>query len=354
MMRFYQPARPDLHQFYCGVDLHARTLYLCVLDAAGKKVLHKEVPSEPAALLEALAPFRTGLVIAAECMFAWYWLADLCAREGIVFVLGHALYMKAIHGGKAKNDKIDAEKIANLLRGGNLPQAYVYPQGLRETRDLLRRRMFLVHKRAELITHIQTTNAQYNLPAFGQKLIYAKNRQALRVAERFDDASVRKSMEVNLALVDRYEELIADLELHLERTVKVDDANTYYRLKSIPGVGKILALILLYEIHDIRRFATVGDFVSYARLVRPSHESAGKKCGYGQKKIGNAHLRWALGEAVTLFLRESDQAKRFVARLEKKRGKGKALGILAAKLGRAVYWMLRRQQAFDVKRFWNQ
>lgn len=348
-MRFYNQA----HQFYCGVDLHARTMYLCVLGHAGQKLLHKEVPSDPAALLEALAPYRADLVIACECMFAWYWLADLCAREGIAFVLGHALYLKAIHGGKSKNDKIDAEKIASLLRGGNLPVAYVYPKGLRETRDLLRRRMFLVHKRAELITHIQMTNAQYNLPPFGQKLIYARNRAALRIAERFQDASVKKSIEVDLTLVDRYEQLITDLELHLERTVKVDDANTYYRLRSIPGVGKILALVLLYEIHDVRRFATVGDFVSYARLVRPEHESAGKKCGFGKKKIGNAHLRWALGEAVTLLLRESDQAKRWLARQEKKRGKGKALGILAAKLGRAVYWMLRRQQAFDVKRFWR-
>jgi transposase len=157
MMRFYKPPA-DAHQFYCGIDLHARTLYLCVLDAAGRKVLHKEVPSEPAALLDALAPYRAspsaspgGLVIACECMFAWYWIADLCAREQIAFVLGHALYMKAIHGAKAKNDRIDSEKIANLLRGGNLPQAYVYPHGLRATRDLLRRRMFLVHKRAEFI-----------------------------------------------------------------------------------------------------------------------------------------------------------------------------------------------------------
>jgi transposase len=349
-MRFYQ----QQHAFYCGIDLHARTLYLCVLSQAGDKLLHREVPSEPTALLEALAPYRQGLVIAAECMFAWYWLADLCAREGIPFVLGHALYMKAIHGGKAKNDRIDAAKIAALLRGGTLPMAYVYPKDWRATRDLLRRRMFLVHKRAELITHVQISNSQYNLPPFAKKLIYARNRQELRIAERFDDPSVRKSMEVDLALVDRYEELIADLELYLERTVKVDDANTYQRLRSIPGVGKILALVLLYEIHDVRRFPSVGDFVSYARLIRPDHESAGKKCGFGHKKIGNAQLRWALGEAVTLLLRESDQAKKWLARREKKHGKSKALGILAAKLGRAVYWMLRRQEAFDVKRFWQQ
>src|SRR5713226_4903088 len=77
------------------------------------------------------------------------WLADLCAREGIPFVLGHALYMKAIHGGKAKNDKIDAQKIAVLLRGGMLPQAYVYPAVMRATRDLLRHRCHLGQKRAE-------------------------------------------------------------------------------------------------------------------------------------------------------------------------------------------------------------
>ena len=113
-MRFYK----QQHQFYCGIDLHARTMYLCILDHAGTKVLHRDVPSEPAALLEALAPFRERLVLAAECMFAWYWVADLCAQEQIPFVLGHALYMKAIHGGKAKTDKIDAQKIAVRLRGG--------------------------------------------------------------------------------------------------------------------------------------------------------------------------------------------------------------------------------------------
>jgi transposase len=222
------------------------------------------------------------------------------------------------------------------LRGGTLPVAYVYPRGLRETRDLLRRRMHLVHRRAEAITHVVNTNSQYNLPPFGKKLIYAKNRKALQIAQRFDDPSVRKNVEADLAVIDRYDEVIAELELHLERTVKVEDGQTYYLLRTIPGVGKILALVLLYEIHDIRRFADVGNFLSYARLIRPDHESAGKKCGFGQKKIGNAHLRWALGEAVALVLRDSDQAKKWLARRQKKSGKGKALGILAAKLGRAI------------------
>jgi transposase len=133
-------------------------MYLCILDQAGTIVLHKEVPAEPAAFLEAIAPYRDGLVVACECLFCWYWLADLCQAENIAFVLGHALYMKAIHGGKSKDDKIDSKKIAHLLRGGNLPIAYAYPKGLRETRDLLRRRMYLVHKRAEVVAHVSTTS----------------------------------------------------------------------------------------------------------------------------------------------------------------------------------------------------
>ena len=154
-MRFYN----HQHPFYCGIDLHARSMHVCILDHNGVVVFDKNLPCRPESFLKAVAPFRNNLVVGAECLFAWYWLADLCRAEGIAFVLGHALYMKAIHGGKAKNDKIDAGKIARLLRGGTFPLADVYPKGMRETRDLLRRRMYLVHKRAELITHLEILNA---------------------------------------------------------------------------------------------------------------------------------------------------------------------------------------------------
>ncbi len=122
-MRFYT----GQHDHYCGIDLHARSMYLCVLDRAGEVRLHRDFPANPESFLRAVAPFREGRVVGAECMFTWYWLADLCAAEKIPFVLGHALYMKAIHGGKSKNDRIDSLKIATLLRGGTMAQAYVYP-----------------------------------------------------------------------------------------------------------------------------------------------------------------------------------------------------------------------------------
>lgn len=157
-MRFYK----NRHKYYCGIDLYAKTMYVCVIDGDGKVLKHRNISCNPQEFLNAIASYREDIVIGVECVFCWYWLADVCAKENIPFVLGHALYMKAIHGGKAKNDKIDSEKIALLIRAGMLPQAYVYPQKMRGTRDLMRRRLFFVHRRAELLSHIKMTFQQYS------------------------------------------------------------------------------------------------------------------------------------------------------------------------------------------------
>jgi transposase len=346
-MKFYT----QQHKFYCGIDLHARTMYLCILNQEGEIVLHRNLKTDPSLFLKVIAPYREDMVVAVECIFTWYWLADLCVREGIPFVLGHALYMKAIHGGKAKNDKIDAHKIALLLRGGMMPQAYVYPAEMRATRDLLRRRMHLMHKRAELLSHIQNTNHQYNLPEMGKKLAYKANREG--VAERFVDTAVQKSIEVDLALIDHYDQLLSDIELYIVNTAKQHDVNAFYRLRSVPGIGKILALVILYEVQDIQRFPRVQDFVSYCRLVKCAKESAGKKYGTSGKKIGNAYLKWAFSEVAVLFLRNNPEGQKYLARLEKKHSKGKALTILAHRLARTVYHLLRREHAFDMNTFLN-
>jgi transposase len=263
-MRFYTKQHP----LYCGIDLHARSMYVCVLSHDGEILLHRNMKAAPEPLRKAVAPYRDGLVVAVECIFTWYWLADLCAEEGIPFVLGHAL---------------------------------------------------------------------------------SANREG--VAERFDDAAVHKTIEVDLALITYYDELRKDLELYILKTAKHHDAHTLYLLQTVPGIGKILSLVLLDEIHDIRRFPSVQDFASYCRLVKCSKESGGKRLGTSGKKIGNAHLKWAFSEAATLFLRNNEPGQKLLARLEKKHDKGKALSILAHKLGRAVYFMLKRQVAFDMKMF---
>jgi transposase len=326
-------------------------MYVCILDQAGDTLLHRHMQATPEALLKAIAPYRDQIVMAAEGMLTWYWLADFCAEHSIPFVLGHALYMKAIHGGKAKNDKIDAHKIAVLLRGGVLPQAYVYPAEMRATRDLLRRRMHLARKRGELLAHVQNTNSQYNLPAIGKKLAYKTNRDG--VAERFADPAVQKSIDVDLVLIGSDDELLRDVELTLVTTAKHHDANTLYLLQTVPGIGKILSLVLLYELHQIDRFPRVQDFASYCRLVTCAKESAGKRSGTSGTKIGNAHLKWAFSEAAVLFLRDNPAGQKFLARLEQKHRQGKALTILAHKLARAVYYMLKQKTAFEMQKFLN-
>jgi len=214
---------------------------------------------------------------------------------------------------------------------------------MRATRDLLRRRMYLVHKRAETIAHIQNTNSQYNYAPFGKKLSYAANREELQVAERFTDPSVRHMIDIDLALIDQYDTLLGEVELYLTRTAKVDDVNTFHRLRSVPGIGKILALVLLYEIHDIRRFPEVGNFLSYARLVHCAHESGGKKLGSGGKKIGNPHLRWAFAEAACLFLRQSERAKKWLARQERNGARARrSASSPPSWVGRCIMYCTRR------------
>jgi len=340
-MKFYTKQ----HQFYCGIDLHTNAMYVCILDSAGEILVHKNIPTKPKSFLRLIKPYRDGLVVGCECMFTWYWVADLCADEGIDFVLGHALYMRAIHGGKAKNDKIDSYKIATLLRGGNFPLAYVYPQKMRAARDLLRRRNHLVRKRGELITHIKNTASQYNI---SDPLGDIRGED---LPEQFRDPIVRKMVEIDRATIEHYDQLLWTLERQLERVALNHNSQDLALLKSIHGVGRILSMVMLYEIEDISRFPRVQDFVSYCRLVKPAKESNGKSYGHSGKRIGNAHLRWAFGEAVVFMLKGNKPMQQALQKIASKHGKGKALAILSARLGRAVYYMLKNQVPFNQELF---
>jgi transposase len=342
-MRFYTIQ----HKYYCGIDLHVDWMYLCVIDADGEVRVHKNIHTDPNTFLQALRPFRADGVVCVECLFTWYWLADLCEAEGFPFVLGHALSMRAIHGGNAKNDRLGSHKIAALLRGGLIPPAYVYPRRMRATRDLLRRRNHLMHKRAELYAHIQNTASQYHLSEPLGRIAKPQNRRG--IIEPFDHGCVQQNMAVDTALIDFYDPLLAELERSIEKTAHSHDPVSWALLRTIPGVGKILALVMLYEIEDIARFPPVQAFVSSCRLVKSAREAHGKRHGTSGKKIGNAHLKWACSEAAVLFLKNNEPAKQYLTKLANRHGK--ALSILAHKLGRAVYFMLKQQVAFDLEKF---
>jgi transposase len=319
-------------------------MYVCILDQKGKTKLHENINTDPELLFDLIFPFIQDVVICVECMFSWYWVADFCSEHKIPFVLGHALYMKAIHGGKTKNDKIDSYKIAKLLRGGNLPIAYAYPAKMRATRDLLRRRSYMVNQCSLLVGHILNTNTQYNLPGFNKKLSRKFNHEG--VVERFDDPAVRSAVQADLTTIESYNKLIKPLEWQIEKSACHHDRNSLYLLRTVPGVGQILALTILYEVHDIRRFGSVQQFSSYARLIRPEKESDGKWAGKSNKKIGNAHLKWAIRTAAMISLRESDQAKKYVDRLSRKYNKGKALGNLHPQAGTGHLLYAQKQKGF--------
>ena len=196
-MRFYNRQ----HRHYCGIDLHVKTMYICILDAAGQILVHRNVQSTPDAFLDTIAPYRDDLVVAAECMFTWYWLADVCAAEGIPFVLGHALAMKAIHGGKAKNDKLDSYKIATpaarrpLAAGLCLSRGHaIDPRPAASATSSGTQARPAARPHSEHARPIPTSR-----PSGGASPI---RPIATASSEHFPDPSVRKSIDVDLALLD--------------------------------------------------------------------------------------------------------------------------------------------------------
>jgi hypothetical protein len=287
----------------------------------------------PEPFLQAIAPDREDLVVCVECLLTGYWLADLCARDGLPCVLGPALSRQAIHGGQATHDTSDAHQMAVLRRGGRLPQACVSPADLRATRDLLRRRMHRMRTRAAWLGHLHHITRQDNLPEIGQKLASKVNRGG--VAERCPEPAVQKSIAVDLALSDD-DPLLRDMELTILTTATQHDANTLYLLRIVPGMGEILSLVLRYEIHDSQRCPRVQDVVSCGRLVKCAGAAAGTRDGTSGTTIGHADVQWALCEAAVLCLRTNPVGQKYLARLAKQHGKGQALTVLAQKLARAV------------------
>jgi len=169
----------------------------------------------------------------------------------------------------------------------------------------------------------------------------------------FPDARSLCALLADLGLIDYYDDLIGKIEWHIVRAGNRCDEDLLLRLRTIPGIGKILSLTILYEVQDVARFPRVQDFVSYSRLVKCAKESAGKRMGSSGAKIGNVHLKWAFSEAAVLFLRNNPKGKAYLQRMARKHGKPKALSILAHKIGRTVYYMMARRQTFSIERFYQ-
>jgi transposase len=339
-------------EFNCGIDLHARQMYICVMDPQGKILVHTNIRNNDFAyFLKRIEPYRHSLTICCECMFGWYWLSDACLQAGLTFVLAHALYLKAIHGGKNKNDRIDSEKLAHLLRSNLIPPAYVYPAELRPLRALLRQRLGFVWKRSALLARIQSHQLAFNRVPIPQS---RPNREpwVKSLLESEPNPLCRLALQNDLAMVAHFDSQIAAVESQLKTFTKEFRHRDYTLLQTAPGIGVHLAMTILHEIGDIARFPSVKHFLSYCRLVRGTVASAGKIKGLRGSKLGNPYLRWALGEAAVIAKRDPSLLGPLFQHLEAQMGgnKFKANTVLAIKIARAVYFMLLNKTVFDAER----
>jgi transposase len=337
-------------EYNCGIDLHARQMYACVMDRQGNKLVHTNIKGNDFGyFLKRIEPYRHDLTVVSECTFNWYWLADACFEADLQFVLAHALYLKHIHGGKNKNDRIDSEKLAHLLRANLIPPAYVYPSARRPVRALLRQRMSYVWERANLKTHLSMNQTAEGLvPA--SKSGHNRDAWEASILEQYTNPLHKFSVACDMNMIRAYDVQIDKLEAEIVRQAKKALGRDYHLLLSVPGIGRVLAMTLLFEIDTIERFPTVKDFLSYCRLVKGSVASAGKVKGLTGGKMGNAYLRWAFGEAAVIAKRNHPLLTPYVEKLVSKHGLFKGNAILANKIARAVYFMLQKGTGFDAER----
>jgi len=339
-------------EFNCGIDLHARQMYVCVMDRQGKKLVHTNVrDNDFPFFLKLIDSYKHDLTVCCECMFGWYWLADECQAAGLTFVLAHALYVKAIHGGKNKNDRIDSEKLTHLLRSNLIPPAYVYPAAKRPLRALLRQRIFYVWRRSELLARIHSHQLAHNrVPPKRTCSTRDPWEEALLAAE--SDPVRQLAIKNDMAMIRHFDHQLVQMEEELKRLTKKTASRDYDLLQTVPGIGENLGLTILHEIGDIDRFPTVKDFLSYCRLVKGTVASAGKIKGLRGAKLGNPYLRWAFGEAAVIAKRDHYVVGPLSQRLEQQMGgnKFKANTVVAIKLARAVYFMLKNKTVFDPER----
>jgi transposase len=330
-----------------GIDLHSNNSVVVVSDEADRIIYQRRLPNDLIQIRAALAPYRDELVgVVIEATFNWYWLVDDLMKEGYRVHLANPAAIRQYEGLKYSGDFADAAHLAQLLRLGLLPEGYIYPPEERPVRDLSRKRMQLVRCRTAQILAIENVLARQTGARMTSEMV--KHLDEEQVNELGFAPDVALAMKANLAVMQTLQSEIGVLERRLAERVTLRPE--YSLLKSVPGIGPILATTIMLEMGTITRFADVGNFSSYCRCVESRRESNSKKKGEGNTKNGNKYLAWAFVEAANFAIRACPEAKRFYERKKRRRNAIVAIKALAHKLARACYHMLRERKPFDVTR----
>jgi transposase len=337
-------------QTYAGIDLHSSNCYLAVIDEQQRRLYSKRLPNSLDHILTALQPFKeelSGVVV--ESTYNWYWLVDGLQEQGYRMHLANPSAIRQYEGLKHTDDKWDAFWLAQLLLLGILPQGYIYPKAERPSRDLLRRRLLFVRHRTAHILSLQSMVQRCCGHGISGNAI--KKLTPQEAAALFSDPQLGLTARFQVETIGFLTQQIRSIEKAVLPQVKLRPE--FEILLTIDGIGKILALTIMLEVGDIRRFAKAGNYASYCRCVKSQKLSDTKKKGEGNRKNGNRYLSWAYVEAANFTVRHSARAKAFYQRKCAKTKKVVAIKALANKLARASFYILRDQSAFDEKRLYG-
>jgi transposase len=332
---------------YGGIDLHSNNSVIALTDETDRIVYRKRLANDEERILEALDPYQEaihGLVV--ESTYNWYWLVDALMAAGYQVHLANTAAIVQYSGLKYSDDDTDAAWLAKLLRLGLLPEGYIYPKAERAVRDLLRRRLSLVHQHTANLLAVQNLFSRNR----GRSISANEARRLTpeSVAELVADANLALAIQSTVLVMRGQQAAIQLLERQAWRQTKETPA--WRALLSVSGIGRILGLTILLETGPIERFADVGHYASYCRCVGSTHVSNGKQKGKGNTKNGNKYLAWAYVEAANFAVRYNPQIKRYYQRKRAKTKGVVAIKAVAHKLARACYHMLREGSAFDVNR----
>jgi transposase len=328
---------------YSGIDLHKRLIVICTMNTEGTVVARARMKTESDAVVTYFRQWAEPHHAVVECTSNWYWLCDLLRSLGIVVVLAHAKYLKAISYAKVKTDAIDAYTLAQLLRMGFVPEAHQLPPEYRAMRDLLRQRMVMEHKRTNLMLRITSILAKFNitdLPVGPSQSGFADFLSACTIPDQYRMTILMYHQQC-LQVTEHKKQLEQYFKAQLRPTA------TLQLLVSIPGIGDITGAIIAMETGDIHRFADAKHYCSYCRLAPGAKDSGGKHSHRSGSKDGNQYLKYAFTEAAIKAMMFYPEIRHFAAHVESRSNATIARTVVAKELARIVYYVLTRQQAFE-------
>jgi transposase len=334
-------------QTYAAVDLHSNNGFLTVIDESDRILRQKKLPNRITAFVEELEPFRSTLQgVAVESTFNWYWLVDGLIDHGFAPRLVNTSAIQQYEGLKHSDDPYDAWWLAHMMRLGILPTGHIYPREQRAVRDLLRKRMTLVQQRTANILSVQNLEQRNRGTKISSNEV--KKLTPAQVHELYENNELGLAITTTLHVIDVLTEQVKLLERVVLKKAKLRPE--FEPLRTVWGIGQVLSLTIMYEAGSMDRFASAGEFASYARCVDARRLSNGKKKAGNNGKNGNRYLAWAFVEAARFAVRFYPEAKRYFDRKASKTNTIVATKAIAHKLARASFYVLRDRIRFDPKK----